>query len=482
MKKLVLLLSVSSLGGGAWWAWPAPPAGSATGATAAAKRGDFKITVVEQGAFAAKDSAEIKVQMEGFHNQLTITKVADSGVAVKKGDVVLELDASELLQQKSQAEVEVQTATNDVVQATQDLNIQLLQNRIDLERAQYNYDAAVLKLKKYRDLEAPKLIKEAEAKIRDAVNAKEEMATNHKFLLDMKKEDLVSEAEVKRAELASKKAESDLEIAQLALQLMKQFEHPLEHKRLENEVMDTKSFLDGKKSATEALSAQKRSALLRAESALKQKQGQLEKLARDLEHTLIRAPVDGIVLYGDASQPHGWYQQVKVAVGEKVNPHFTLLTIPDLSAFKVRLGVSEADVNKVRAGQGVIIRPEALPDAVLRGVIKSVGTVPSPRDDWTSDPTRSKFEVEITVDGIDPRLKPGMKGRVEIAVDEVKGAVHVPLDAVFEKDGKTYCYVMGASKPEERKVSVGRSSADFAEILEGLVEGEKVALFDPAKK
>jgi HlyD family secretion protein len=482
MKKLILLLSVSSLGGGAWWVWPAPPAGPASGATAAAKRGDFKITVVEQGSFAAKESVQIKVQMEGFHNQLTITMVADSGSAVKKGDVVLELDASELVQVKAQAEVEVQTATNDVVQATQDQNIQLLQNRIDLERAQYNYDAAVLKLKKYRDLEAPKLIKEAEAKIRDAVNAKDEMATNHKFLLDMKKEDLVSEAEVKRAELASKKAESDLEIALLALQLMKQFEHPLEHKRLENEVLDTKSFLDGKKAATEALSAQKRSALLRAESALKQKQGQLEKLTRDLEHTVIKAPVGGIVLYGDASQPRGWNQQFKVAVGEKVNPHYTLLTIPDLSSFKVKLGVSEADVNKVRAGQAVIIRPEALPDAVLKGVIKSVGTVPSPRDDWTADPTRSKFEVEIAVDGVDPRLKPGMKGRVDIAVDEVKGAIHIPLDAVFEKDGKTYCYVMGGSKPEERKVTVGRSSADFAEILEGLAEGEKVALFDPTKK
>lgn len=481
MKKLLAFLAVSSLGGGAWLAWPGAPEATSGGAAAVVKRGDFKIFVAEQGAFAAKESVQLKVQMEGYHQQLTITKVADSGSAVKKGDIVMELDSTELLLLKATAEVDVQTATNDVVQATQDLKIQLLQNRIDLERAQYNYDAAVLKLKKYREVEGPKLIKEGEAKIRDSANAQEEAATNHKFLLDMRKEDLVSEAEVRRAELLAKKAASDLEIATLALKLLTDFEQPLERKRLENEVQDTKSFLEGQKSATESKTAQKQSALLRAESALKQKKDHLDKLVRDLDRTVLKSSTDGIVLYGDANQPY-YNQQFKVAVGEKVNPHYTLLTIPDLSAFKVKLRVNEAEVNKVRAGLPVTIRPEALPDIVFSGRVKSVGSVPSPRDDWMADPTRSKFDVEIEVQGIDPRLKPGMKSRVEISVDEVKAALHIPLDAVFEKDGKTICYVLGAVKAEEKVVKVGRSSADFVEILEGLTEGEKVALYDPTKK
>lgn len=482
MRKLVFLLGLIPVGGGAWWAWPAPAAGPAAGATAVARRGDFKITVAEQGAFAAKESVSIKVQMEAFHNQLTITKVADPGVAVKKGDVVLELDSSELRTVKAQAEVDVQTATNDVVQTTQDLAIQELKNRIEMERAQYDYDAAALKLKKYLELEGPKAVKEAESKIREAQNAREEMTTNHKFLLDMKKEDLVSEAEVRRAEIAAKKAESDLEIAQLALELLRKFEQPLETQRLKNLLADAKSFLEAKKGELNAQTMQKRSANLRAESALSQKKAHLDKLSQDLENTVIKAPVDGIVLYGDASQPHVYYQNFKVAVGEKVNPHYTLLTIPDLSAFKVKLGVSEADINKMKVGLPVTIRPEALPDAVVTGTIKSVGSVPSPRDDWMSDPTRSKFEVEIAVEGTDPRLKPGMKGRVDISVDDVKGAIFVPVDAVFEKDGKTLCYVLGAGKPDERPVKAGRSSSDFVEILEGLAEGDKVALYDPTKK
>src|SRR5205814_1327743 len=163
--------------------WPTPEAAPAVGASAAARRGDFKITVVEQGAFTAKESVQIKVQMESYHQQLTITKVSEQGDLVKKGDVVLELDASELVQMKATAEVDVQTASNDVVQATQELNIQEIKGRIELERAQYDVEAAALKLKKFIELEGPKAVKEAEAKIRDAVNNREEMTQNHKFLL-----------------------------------------------------------------------------------------------------------------------------------------------------------------------------------------------------------------------------------------------------------------------------------------------------------
>jgi multidrug efflux pump subunit AcrA (membrane-fusion protein) len=41
---------------------------------------------------------------------------------------------------------------------------------------------------------------------------------------------------------------------------------------------------------------------------------------------------------------------------------------------------------------------------------------------------------------------------------------------------------MGSGKAEERKIRIGRSSMDFVEVLEGLVEGEKVTLFDPTRK
>jgi HlyD family secretion protein len=480
VKKLVIL-GLAAAGGLGWWLWPAKAAPPPVGGHAAVKRGDFPIVIVEQGSFAARQSMELRIAPEAFHNPLTITKVVSAGTAVRKGDVVLECDKAEITRIIAQAEVELQAGKNDVVQATEDLNIILLQNRIDMERAAYDSEAADANLRKWEELQAPKEMKEAEARIVEASNALDEAATNHRVLVEMRKKELVSEAELRRAELAMNKAQTDLELGTLAQRLLRGYTHPLETKRVRNEVRDRKSWLEGKKGATNALAAQKRSALLRAESALKEKEDRLLKLRRDHEALTLKAPVDGIVLHGDLDN-RWWRQEDKLLVGEKAQPHQTLMTVPDLSAFKVKVGVSEADVNKVKPGMKAVIRPEALPDLSMKAAVRVVSTVVTRGGFWDPDGGRSKFDVELDLEGVDSRLKPGMKCKVEISVEEVKDALHVPLDAVFEKEGKVVCHVLGTGAPQERTVKTGRSSADYVEILDGLKESEKVALYDPLKK
>ena len=478
MKKLIILGAVLSAGGG-WWIFKPAAVTTGEGAVAVAKRGDFRIAITEQGQFAAKESVEIKIEPEAFQNQLTITKIAAAGSAVKKDEVLVDFDRTEITRVISQAQMDLQASKNDLVQATEDLNIQKLQNALDSERAQYSYDVAQQNLRKWNELEAPKATKEAEARVGDAQTALDEAVTNLKVLAKMKEEDLVSEAEVKRAELAVRKAETDLEFSKMALKLMREYDHPINLKRLQNEVRDTKAFLDGKQSANESIIAQKESAVLRAQSAVEEKTDYVGKLKKDADGFTLKAPCDGIFLHGD---PDGWRRQgQEMKVGSKVQAHEPLGTIPDLSAFRVKLGVSEADVNKVKPGMVATIRPEALPELSFKATVKTVSTVTSNNRWWQPD-SANKFDVELDLDGVDARLKPGMKCKVEIAVDEVKDAIHVPLDAVFEKDGKSIAWANGVGKPEERVVKVGRSSADFVEILEGLKEGEKVALYDPLKK
>ena len=84
------------------------------------------------------------------------------------------------------------------------------------------------------------------------------------------------------------------------------------------------------------------------------------------------------------------------------------------------------------------------------------------------------------MEGVDARIRPGMKCKTEILIEEVKGVVHVPIDSIFEKDGETLVYVI-ASPPTKRVVKTGRANQDVIEILEGLKEGERVTLFDPGK-
>src|SRR3970040_101122 len=82
-------------------------------AVAIAARGDFRITVVEEGTFVARESIPLSVDCEALQEQITIVRLVDAGAAVKKGDVLLELDRSPVLRFISQVEMELQAANNE---------------------------------------------------------------------------------------------------------------------------------------------------------------------------------------------------------------------------------------------------------------------------------------------------------------------------------------------------------------------------------
>ncbi|MBI4565627.1 MAG: efflux RND transporter periplasmic adaptor subunit [Planctomycetes bacterium] len=456
--------------------------GAPEGGTANVENGDFLITVTEEGTFSAKESIPISIATEALQEQMTILSIVPEGATVKKDEVLIELDRSPLTRMISQAEIELQAAQNDLVQAEEDLKIQMLQSELDRERAESDLKAAELELKRWIELEAPKRIKEAEVKIADAENAVNEARRELTDLQTMLKEDLVSAVEVRRAEVQLRKSEAEYEFATLNLRLLKEYDNPSETTALQFKLADRKLFRDGKMSAIESVTRQKQSAVLRATTARNQKEELLRKLKADLERMTVRAPSDGIVLYGDQRNPWAWSngdQQLKV--GSKISPHNPLLTIPNLSAFKIVLQVNEGDINKVQNGQNAEIRPEAIPNTTFKGTVSKVSKVSGGGRRWWESSSAGKFDVEVEVDGLDPRIKPGMKCKVEILIETVRDVVHVPVDAVFEKEGTNLCYVLGTGRPQQRPVKLGRSSHDVIEITEGLKAGEVVTLYDSTR-
>lgn len=83
---------------------------------------------------------------------------------------------------------------------------------------------------------------------------------------------------------------------------------------------------------------------------------------------------------------------------------------------------------------------------------------------------------------LDVLLRPGLLADVEIIVEKIPDALHVPIHAVFEKDGKPIVYVKKGDRFEERAIQALRRSESTMVIAEGLQEGEVVALADPYAK
>lgn len=113
---------------------------------------------------------------------------------------------------------------------------------------------------------------------------------------------------------------------------------------------------------------------------------------------------------------------------------------------------------------------------MLTGTVSKIGTVGQNDGYWGS---RIKaYETHITLDEVpsDAGLKPGMSAEVKILVRKVPGALLVPVGAVAEVDGQKVVYVPRGRGVERREVQTGEENEQFVQILDGLADGEPVAL------
>ena len=79
-------------------------------------------------------------------------------------------------------------------------------------------------------------------------------------------------------------------------------------------------------------------------------------------------------------------------------------------------------------------------------------------------------------------LRPGLLADVEITVERIPNAIHIPAQAVFEKDGKPAVWVESGRRFQQRVVKLARRSESTMVISEGLKPGDVIALSDPTAK
>jgi len=150
-----------------------------------------------------------------------------------------------------------------------------------------------------------------------------------------------------------------------------------------------------------------------------------------------------------------------------------IITVASLDRLKIESEINEIDIGRVEVGRPVRITLDAYPGVEFSGMIAHVS--PAARDRAGV----RVFDVEIEVDGADPRLRPGITANVDIAGMERDGVLTVPIESVFRVDGRDVVYLMDGGRPEPRKVEVGLVDTRRVEILAGLEAGDVVAAEDP---
>jgi membrane fusion protein (multidrug efflux system) len=172
-----------------------------------------------------------------------------------------------------------------------------------------------------------------------------------------------------------------------------------------------------------------------------------------LEETLIRAPFDGRVT------------ERKVVLGQQVALTTPAFTLGDFSPLRVRVHLPENVARKVKAGQRVLVTPEAV-DAALEAVVERVSPV--------VDPTTSTVRLTLLLDEQDSAARVGSFVKVRITTDQHHDALAIPKVALVEEGALRSVFVAEADTVRKVEIATGLYDETHVEVLEGLFDGDYI--------
>jgi HlyD family secretion protein len=436
------------------------------------REGAFSVSLVESGTLQALRSMSYASQIQS--NQAKIVALAPEGKLVQKGDLLILFDSAPFEEEIRRTQAQLAQADAELQKARQDERLQAIQNQEELAAARLKVDRNDLELRDVSEGKGRLREEEAEAAVQ---NAKRELTKAETALQDLRPllaEGFITRVELERAEQQVSRAREEQQLAERRRDALLSFGRPLELTQAQAEAQSSRETLRQLGSASAYRMAQKRATIAGAESRIVEASAKLALAREQLAKTEVRADVPGIVVYRDVFFGS---EQRRPQVGDQVWANQPLLILPDISRMVVETRVRETDIHKIEKNQKVEVRVEAYPDLRLTGKVSLVGTLAQEEKDRRGT---KFFGVTIEIKESEPRLRPGMTARVEIAVEERAKALFVPLDAVFTSDGKplVYVYSHGAARP--REVVLGPSNRDFVVVQSGVRRGERVTLRDPA--
>lgn len=213
----------------------------------------------------------------------------------------------------------------------------------------------------------------------------------------------------------------------------------------------------------------------------------------------IFSPMDGVVIrraveLGDVVTGAGSF-----------NAGTVIATVADLSSMIVKVGVNEVDIGKVAMHAPVTVTLDAYPKVKFAGRVSRIA--PAAR---LADQVKV-FDVEVQLDSQGRELRTGMTANITIDGEVAMGVLAVPVEAVFQREAGEVVYVKkpadatakGGDEASRGKAAAGKGATDeaatwqrffterpvvtglvslsHAQVLQGLSEGEEVALEDPTR-
>ena len=184
-----------------------------------------------------------------------------------------------------------------------------------------------------------------------------------------------------------------------------------------------------------------------AEAGLVQAKASLNNQKVNLDHTIITAPIDGIVISRNVDQGQ--------TVAASMNAPTLYILAADLTKMQVLANIDEADVGRMRPGQNVTFRVDAFPTETFNGVVEQVRLQPAVVQNVVT------YSTVIAVPNPELKLKPGMTANVNIEVARKSNVLRLPAAAVRFRPTEEMFQVLNQEMPPEARGRGGMNAGGF---------------------
>lgn len=164
----------------------------------------------------------------------------------------------------------------------------------------------------------------------------------------------------------------------------------------------------------------------------------------------------------------GRIQKIIVEKNEMVGPGYPVILFESLeNDWIVKVSVADKDIVRFSPGDSASMEFDAFPDKIFSAEVSEVGTF--------ADPLTGTYEIELLIKQREKEFRSGFIARVSIFPSETISGYWVPVEYVYELNGKNgYVYLLDSSEVHQQKVITGALRNDGILILEGLTQDDQL--------
>ena len=419
----------------------------------AAKNVTLRITA--SGKVVPVQSVNISPKNPGVLSQLYV----EQGDRIQKGQILARMDSAGIEAQRSQYRANLAQSQAQLAEAVAGSHPQeIAQARARLAQAQAQLAQARAGNRPQEIAQSQSQVDAAQAK----VNYTNEQVKRYQYLY---KEGAEKKQLLDQAISEDKSARANLEEVKKRLSLVQSGTRTEEIDQRQAAVTEARAALvlleDGTRSEE---IVQRQAAVAGAEAQLKGVQVQLDE-------TIIRAPLSGIVTQKYAN------------VGAFVTPTTSASTSASATSssivavargLEILAQVPEADIGRIKSGQQVEIVADAYADQVFKGNVRLIAPEAVVEQGVTS------FQVRVALDTGTDKLRSGLNVDLTFLGDRINDALVLPTVSIVTEKGQTGVLVPDANnKPQFREVTVGAQIQNQTQILGGVKEGDRIFVNPP---